>query len=346
MQTQPKTVNRTLPDEPGFKTDTEFQKKFTELSKEVEDLKSTASAAQRKLMEASGKAVKTQPQDAQVTGGEPENKETSQTGASSAVSNATPVRPARTQNVLASSSNVGFATEAMSFGSTSSPTDETSAVLPVGSFVRAKLLSGVESISTEPFPALLQLQVSFVGPNKTRIDLSNCFMIAKARANLSTERVIMETETISCVKENGEAFKSSAKGYTAGSDNSFGSTGKFISKQGQVLLAAVLASIAKNAGQAISSAQQTTTVAGADKAATATNITGSKAAFVAGSSVVDGATLIAQWYLDYARQLLPSIALGSGADVTVVMLESIKIPRLNSAKEDEYPWTNLMGGNQ
>jgi conjugal transfer pilus assembly protein TraB len=65
-------------------------------------------------------------------------------------------------------------------------------------------------------------------------------MIAKARANLSTERVIMQTETISCVTESGEHFKAEAKGYTAGTDSTFGSTGTFISKQGQVLLAAVL----------------------------------------------------------------------------------------------------------
>ena len=180
----------------------------------------------------------------------------------------------------------------------------------------------------EPYPVLLQLEYAFTGPNQSRVDLSNCFMIAKARANLSTERVIMQTETISCVTESGEHFKAEAKGYTAGTDSTFGSTGTFISKQGQVLLAAVLANIAKNAGEALATAQQTTTVSGSDRAATATNVTGSQAAFVAGRSVVDAGSMIAQWYLDYARQLIPSIAIGSGESVHVVMLESIKVPTL------------------
>ena len=38
--------------------------------------------------------------------------------------------------------------------------------------------------------------------------------------------------------------------------------------------------------------------------------------------------MIAQWYLDYARQLIPSIAIGSGESVHVVMLESIQVPTL------------------
>jgi hypothetical protein len=201
-------------------------------------------------------------------------------------------------------------------------------VLPTGSHVKARLVSGVEANSREPYPVLLQLDYAFTGPNKTRINLANCFMIAKAKANMSTERVIMETEKLSCVRENGEHIKREAKGFVAGSDNTFGATGTYISKQGQVLLAAVLASIAKNAGSAIADAQKTTSVLGADKAATATNITGNKAAFVAGSAMVDGAGMVAQWYLEQAKELLPSIGVGSGADVFVVMLDSVLVPNL------------------
>lgn len=210
------------------------------------------------------------------------------------------------------------------------PEPGTTAVLPTGSHVKARIVSGVEANAREPYPVLLQLDHAFTGPNKTRIDLSHCFMIAKARANLSTERVMMETESLSCVRENGEHFKREAKGFVAGEDNTFGATGTYISKQGQVLLAAVLASIAKNAGQAIAESQRTTSIAGADKAATASNITGSKAAFVAGSAIVDGGAMVAQWYLEQAKELLPAIGVGSGQDVFVVMLDSIKVPYLQA----------------
>jgi conjugal transfer pilus assembly protein TraB len=210
------------------------------------------------------------------------------------------------------------------------PEDETLTVLPTGSHVKARVVSGVEANAREPYPVLLQLDYAFTGPNKTRIDLSQCFMIAKARANMSTERVMMETESLSCVRDDGEHFKREAKGFVAGSDNTFGATGTYISKQSQVLLSAVLASIAKNAGQAIADAEKTTSIFGTDKAATAANVTGNKAAFIGGSALVDGAGMVAQWYLEQAKELLPSIGVGSGQDVFVVMLDSIKIPQLNT----------------
>jgi hypothetical protein len=148
----------------------------------------------------------------------------------------------------------------------------------------------------------------------------------------------METENLSCVRDSGEHFKAEAKGYIAGNDSTFGATGTYISKQGQVLLAAVLANIAKNAGGAVAEAQQSQVVLGSDKAATATNLTGSKAAFVAGKSVMDAGSMIAQWYLDQARQLVPSIGIGSGQDVFVIMLDTVRVPALRTS--EEFPFSH------
>jgi hypothetical protein len=38
--------------------------------------------------------------------------------------------------------------------------------------------------------------------------------------------------------------------------------------------------------------------------------------------------MVAQWYLEQAKELLPSIGVGSGQDVFVVMLDSIKVPQI------------------
>jgi hypothetical protein len=208
-------------------------------------------------------------------------------------------------------------------------------VVPLGSYVKARVLTGVEANTLEAYPILLQLDYAFVGPNRTRVDLSHCFFIAKAKANLSTERVMAETTQLSCVRDNNEVVTRVAKGYIAGEDSTFGVTGQLISHQGQVLLAAVLASLAKGVGEAVSTAQTSTTVAAGNGAvATGTNVTGSKLAFVAGKAVTEPATLIANWYLEYAKQLVPSIAVGSGRDVWIVLLDTVQVPPL-SAEEGE-----------
>lgn len=212
---------------------------------------------------------------------------------------------------------------------------ELSTVVPLGSYVKSRVLTGVEANTLEPYPMLLQLDYAFVGPNKTRVDLSHCFMIAKTKANLSTERVMGETQEISCVRQNGEHFKRAAKGYLAGEDSTFGLTGELISKQGQVLLASVLANLAKGAGEAVALANSTTqTVTGIGGAVEkSTAVTGNAAAFVAGKATMDSASLIANWYLDYAKQLVPSIAVGSGRDIWIVLLDTIHVPSLPADME-------------
>ena len=65
-------------------------------------------------------------------------------------------------------------------------------VLPAGSYVKAKILTGVEVPEGKTYPVLMVLDFSYVAPNDNKIDLTGCFMIAKAEGDLSTERVQMQ----------------------------------------------------------------------------------------------------------------------------------------------------------
>ena len=200
MPTPDRTVNRSLPEDNAFTKDTEFQRKFHEIVK-------SEAAARAALRE--GLPVESGPKELSPKEEKLElPKALPKVLKASASKEALEVAPATPALVFAVSKEAEL--------------DQTTTVLPAGSFVKARVVSGVEANTLEPYPVLLQLEYAFTGPNQSKIDLSNCFMIAKARANLSTERVIMETDTLSCVRENGEHFKTSARGYTAGSDSTFG----------------------------------------------------------------------------------------------------------------------------
>ena len=205
-------------------------------------------------------------------------------------------------------------------------------IVPAGSYVKVKILTGVEASTNAetPFPMLMQADFAFTGPNKTKIDMSGCLIIAKTTGDLSTERVLGQLDKISCVKSNGKYEERSAFGYLAGEDSTFGIIGQLISRQGQVLGAAIIASLAKGVGDAISMAQMTNNVvAGATGApASASNVTGDHVAYVAGRSVVEPASLVANWYLKYAEKLVPAIAVGSGRYIWVVLQKSVEIPTL------------------
>ncbi|MBI2603756.1 MAG: TraB/VirB10 family protein [Deltaproteobacteria bacterium] len=197
--------------------------------------------------------------------------------------------------------------------------------LPSGSFVRAKLLTGVEAPEGKALPVLLQADYAFVGPNKAKVDLSGCFLIAKSTGNLSIERVEMQTTKISCVAKSGRMFEREISGFVADSkDNSFAVVGDVNSKQDRVATMAFLSSIVEGIGSAIARSQ-TSAVPGTNGGSTLA-ITGDQQSYIAASGASNAASAVTQWYLKHAENLLPTINIGSGQDLWVVVQESVELP--------------------
>ena len=207
-------------------------------------------------------------------------------------------------------------------------TDEAGEVLPAGSWVRAKLMTGVEANSRYPYNVTLQLDYAFTGPNGYKIPLQGCLAVAEAKADLSIERVIILPKTLSCVKESGEYVEREIEGFVAGRDSSNGVRGVYSSKQGKVFLQALIASIAKGAGTAVQMTQFTETVSGSENAAVARNFTGDVGQFAVAKGLTDASTLVADWYLNQAKALLPSINIGSGQDLWIIVTSSVNVPPL------------------
>lgn len=196
--------------------------------------------------------------------------------------------------------------------------------LPSGSFVKGKLLTGIEAPEGKTLPVLMQADYAFVGPNKSRVDLSGCFIIAKSTGNLSIERVEMQTTKISCVAKSGKMFERPLNGYVAdGKDNSFAVMGIVNSKRDRVASMAFLSSVVDGIGKALSKAQTKTTT---NQTGSSSEVTGSKVGYVAGSAASQAASTVTNWYLQHAQGLLPTINVGSGQEVWVIMQESVSLP--------------------
>lgn len=211
----------------------------------------------------------------------------------------------------------------------------TKSILPTGSFVKAKVMSGVEA-GQDPLPMLLALDFAFTGPNHTEINLKHCHMIAKAKGNISNERVYGETTKISCVREDGEYIEREAHGYIVGEDATFGAIGPVVSKKGQAIAAAASLSAMKGIGEAVGLTESTSqTFSTGNVIEKTANITGSKAAVIVGKAGMEAASLLAQEAIEQARSFQPSVAIGSGRNVWVVMLEAVDIPMLKQNTESE-----------
>lgn len=152
-------------------------------------------------------------------------------------------------------------------------------VLPAGSYVKAKLMTGIEAPEGKTYPVLLQLDYAYIVPNKKRLDLSGCFMIAKSQGDLSTERVQMQAIKLSCVSKEGRMFEREVSGFIADDkDNSFAVIGTVNSKQDRVAAMAFLSKVVEGVGKALQQSQTTSsgqlTNGGS---ASQSNVTGDKA---------------------------------------------------------------------
>ncbi len=211
-------------------------------------------------------------------------------------------------------------------------------VLPAGSYVKAKVLTGVDVPEGKTYPVLMVLDFSYVAPNDHKIDLSGCFMIAKAEGDLSTERVQMQATKMSCVSKKGKMFERDVNGFIADDkDGSFAMKGKVNSKQGRVAAMAFMSGVVEGVGKAVQAAQstQSTNAFGGSTSI----MTGDSTKYAVAGGASNAAGMVAQWYLQQAQSLAPTVEVGSGRDVWIVMKDKVNLP-------EEFFRKERMNGNE
>ena len=197
--------------------------------------------------------------------------------------------------------------------------------IPSGSFVKAKLLTGIEAPEGKALPVLLQADYAFVGPNKSRIDLTGCFLIAKSSGNLSIERIEMQVTKISCVSKSGRMFDKPVNGFVADAkDNSFAVMGEVNSKQDRVAAMAFLSSVVEGVSKSLQQLQTTTQTHATG--VTSSFISGKQGKYIAAGGIGGAASQVTQWYLSHAQNLLPTIHVDSGRDVWLIMQDTVELP--------------------
>ncbi|MBM4253413.1 MAG: hypothetical protein FJ146_15700 [Deltaproteobacteria bacterium] len=221
-------------------------------------------------------------------------------------------------------------------------------VLPAGSYVKAKLLTGVEAPEGRTYPVLLQLDFAHIVPNNKSIDLKGCFVIAKAEGDLSTERVQMQATKLSCVARNGQMFEREINGFVADArDNSFSVTGTVNTKQDRVAAMAFLAAVVDGIGKSVQLAQTSNQTF--PNGSQTQIISGNQGRYLAAGGAASAASQVTQWYLKEAQNLLPTINVGSGQDVWIVLNDTVALPHTyfrltqeGGSHDKDYKFTNRL----
>lgn len=194
--------------------------------------------------------------------------------------------------------------------------------ITAGTFGRAVLLNGLDAptggqAQSNPSPVLLRLIEPVTLPNGYKVDLKDCVITGNGMGVIESERATIRLDRLSCVDAKGGAIDLSVRGYVAGEDGNAGMRGKLISKTGQMLANALLASVGSGIGEAFKSSSETTSVSGLGTATTTTNPgEGFQRGF--GSGTQRAFDMLAKYYIQLAEKTFPIVEVRGGRVVDVV----------------------------
>lgn len=211
--------------------------------------------------------------------------------------------------------------------------------IPAGTFVRVALLGGLDAptggqAQNNPHPILMRAQDNAFLPNRYRFEVKECFLLASAYGDISSERAIARLENISCVRNDGTAVDVNVKGYVVGEDGKAGMRGRLISKQGQVLANALLAGIGSGIGQAFQAGATTQSISALGSTSTAN--TSQQIQNGVGAGVGKALDRLSQYYIGLAEKLFPIIEVDAGRTVEVVFTRGFSLEANHQEQTGTY----------
>ena len=213
--------------------------------------------------------------------------------------------------------------------------------IPSNSIFKATLVTGVYAPTLakgkqSPYPVVLRLKDLSFFPNEFRKDLSGCFIGGEAYGNLSDERVNVRLNNLSCLSENNiSVIDVPVSGFVQGEDGIIGLAGRVVSKQGQIMAAAFVASFLQGMGEAFSLANQTSTISGMT-GTTTTAISGDDIIkYGAGSGFSESFKMLSKYYTDILNDTSPVIEVLGGREVEVIINKGVDI------NPEEWEWTDI-----
>ncbi|PKY11833.1 conjugal transfer protein [Acidithiobacillus marinus] len=205
--------------------------------------------------------------------------------------------------------------------------------LPAGTIMSGVLLTGLQA-GTGPQahsnPQIVDIRVKrrAVLPNGVRANFSSCFIIASGYGDMSTHRVYLRSNMLSCVRRRGGKVITAPIKAEVESGGILGVPGKVISHQGPVILKSLLAGIFSGLGNAV----QPTSVQGLNLNPTSGSQAGFQAfnpAYMGESALAGGistpAGMISKFYLHEAESLLPTIQINPGVAVDLFLVSGVRI---------------------
>lgn len=210
-------------------------------------------------------------------------------------------------------------------------------IIPTGTILKAVLLNGMDAPTmsqAKDNPLIAHLVVKDLGilPNNFTYDIKECFILAEGYGDLSSERVYMRINNISCIKENNEHIDMKINGYVAGEDGKIGLKGEVVYKQGAILARSIIAGFVDGLADGFSQVGNTISIVDSGGSVTRREENEVSASNMlkrgAYQGVGNAAEKLAEFYLKLADNVFPVIEIQAGRNVDIVVNKYLEVETL------------------
>lgn len=207
--------------------------------------------------------------------------------------------------------------------------------LPPNSIAVARVIVGVDAAAgvqsqTDPLPVVLRI----TGPARSVYDkgrllstnVAGCLVNGAARADLSSEKVYVKLQRMTCPQPNGRYAVSEVKGFIAFGGKT-GVRGRVVSREGALVGQAFLAGLFGGFGRGFA--------ANTNSVLTGSNVTvNGERQRLSGGDILQGGLgegvatsgdMVSKYLIERAEQYQPVIEMPTGIDVEIVFLEGVFI---------------------
>jgi conjugal transfer pilus assembly protein TraB len=206
-------------------------------------------------------------------------------------------------------------------------------ILPAGSILSGTLVTGLDAPSSnqarrDPFPALLRVKQEAILPNRYRVDIRECFLVAGGYGDLSSERAYLRAESLSCVRKDGSVIDAAMDAYAVGEDGKAGVRGRVVSKNGQIIANSLMSGFVAGLGKSFTP-QRIQPVNLNAQSGTEQGYQYPSPEMLAGQAMAGGvrgaAEQIAEYYLEMAKNIFPVIEVDAGRKVDFIMIKGVSL---------------------
>lgn len=219
--------------------------------------------------------------------------------------------------------------------------------LQTGSVISGRLLSGLDAPTNQgarenTVPVTLRVKKNAVLPNRYRSDVRECFVLLEGYGELSSERVKLRANTLSCVRDNESVLEVPLRAYAVDKDGKAGLRGRLVSKQGAVLARSMVSGFASGVSEAFDQSPVPTlqTSPGGEREFQSPNLDAAgESGAVQGAS--QALSQVAEFYLNMAEEMFPVLEVNPGRPVDLVITNGTDLrtgaddERAESTPDDE-----------